>query len=84
MAVVSIDTSSTEQPALASSLRSTPILIRVRIRPDEHTTATSSSSSNSTQEYVLVRTKSKTKQAARIKKRGHPSKNELNDDVHSY
>lgn len=65
-----------EQPAPASSLRSTPILNRLRNRPDDNTTAaSSSSSSNSASEPVLVSTKSKTKPTTRTKKRGHPSKN---------
>jgi hypothetical protein len=65
-----------EESAPASSLRSTPIMNRLRIRPDDHTTATSSSASNSASEPVLVTRKTKTKQAARVKKHGHPSKNE--------
>ncbi len=64
-----------EQLAPGSSLRSTPILNRLRNRPDDNTTAASSSSSNSASESVLVSTKSKTKQTTRTKKRGYPSKN---------
>ncbi|CAF3176840.1 unnamed protein product [Rotaria sp. Silwood2] len=50
----------TEQTDFASYLRSTPILNRLRVRPDDHTAAVSSSSSTSPQPG-LIAAKSKNK-----------------------
>ncbi|CAF4765812.1 unnamed protein product, partial [Rotaria magnacalcarata] len=65
----------TEQAALASYLRSSSILNRLRARPNDHTTAVSSSSCISSIQPGLTATTSKNKQITRFNKRVHSSKN---------
>ncbi|CAM4842605.1 unnamed protein product [Rotaria magnacalcarata] len=66
----------TEQATRVSYLRSTPILIRLRVRPNNHIADAASSSSASSSQHRLIATTSKNKQIAMTKKRGHSSKYE--------
>ncbi|CAF3124788.1 unnamed protein product [Rotaria socialis] len=66
----------TEQATPVSYLHSTPILSRLRVRPNNHIADTASSSSTSSSQPRLIATTSKNKQIAMMKKRGHSSKYE--------
>ncbi|CAF4442567.1 unnamed protein product, partial [Rotaria magnacalcarata] len=66
----------TEQATPVSYLHSTPILSRLRVRPNNHIADAASSSSTSSSQPRLIATTSKNKQIAMTKKRGHSSKYE--------